>query len=438
MRVGVIGAGYVGLVTAIGLASSGHRVTVAEQDAEKLEALQRGKVPFYEPGLQDWLEALGERLTFTASARDLGFQDVVIVAVGTPSIPFGQTDLSQVKNAIKDIVETAAPDTVIVMKSTVPPGTGRELIRTYLDTSGRRMLYASNPEFLRQGQAMQDWFHPHRVVIGADDREAAERVASLYSGIQAPIIFTDITSAEMIKYAANALLATKISFINEVANLCELVGANIDDVVHGVGLDPRLGPHFLQPGIGYGGSCFPKDTRALEFTATVNGYSFELLRAVIEVNRRQRIRVVHRLATILGRLEGKQLGLLGLTFKPGTDDTRESPGLEIAEMLAAHGATVRAYDPCARLPDTGLIRPKVIRVGSLLDAVDGSAAVIVATDWPEFRTADWAAIRSRMVTPYLVFDGRNCLDREAVTRAGLQYIGIGRRRMLPEETAFRS
>lgn len=429
MRIGVVGAGYVGLVAAVGLAAAGHEVAVAEADPERLGALRRGRVPFFEPGLAEWLHSVQRRITFVSSVGDLGPRDAVVVAVGTPSGPLGQTDLSQVRRAVSQLADTAAEGTVVVMKSTVPPGTGRELVRSYLEPARKGLRYVSNPEFLREGKAVEDWLHPARIVVGTDDEDAADLMRELYQHLEAPLLVTDVTSAEMIKYAANALLATKISFINEIANLCELVGAHIDDVVRGVGMDPRLGPHFLQPGIGYGGSCFPKDTRALDFTASVNGYSFELLRAVIEVNRRQRIRVVHRLAAELGGLTGRRVAVLGLAFKPGTDDTRESPGLEIAEMLAGNGARVSVYDPMARLParPAGEIYPGVVRVPTLLEAVEMAGAVVVATEWPEFREADWAAIRRAMVGPYVVYDGRNCLGPEQMVRAGFRYIGVGRK-----------
>lgn len=434
MRVGVVGAGYVGLVAAAGLALAGHETVVAEANPVRLARLRERKAPFFEPGLDEWLERAGARLTAVGSIAEMGPRDVVIIAVGTPSGVSGQSDLTYVRQAMQEVVSTAAPRTVIVMKSTVPPGTGRELVRQYVAPAGRGLAYVSNPEFLREGKALHDWLHPDRIVIGAEERWAAERVVELYREIPAPVLQTDITSAEMIKYAANALLATKISFINEIANLCELVGAHIDDVAKGVGMDPRLGAHFLQAGIGYGGSCFPKDTRALYFTAAVNGYAFELLRAVIEVNRRQRIRVVQRLNAMLEGLAGRSIAVLGLSFKPGTDDTRESPGLEIAVTLAGSGARVQVYDPVAVLPDAGgppsapvPLAPGLVRTPSMEEALQGAQAVVVATEWPEFVQADWGRLHRLMAAPYVVFDGRNCLDAAPLIALGFRYVGVGRR-----------
>ncbi|WP_324715313.1 UDP-glucose/GDP-mannose dehydrogenase family protein [Carboxydochorda subterranea] len=428
MHVGVVGAGYVGLVAAVGLAAAGHDTAVAEADPAKLAALREGRVPFYEPGLQEWLDSVAARMTFVESAGSLPPCDVVLIAVGTPSGPSGQTDLTQVRQAVREVAATARPGTVVAMKSTVPPGTGLELVRAYLEPAGRDLAYVSNPEFLREGKAVDDWLHPDRVVVGAAEPGAGERVAELYRHLGAPLLMTDITSAEMVKYASNALLATKISFINEIANVCELVGAHIDDVARGVGMDPRLGSHFLQAGIGYGGSCFPKDTRALDFTAALNGYSFELLTAVIEVNRRQRIRVVQRLHEALGGLAGRSVAVLGLSFKPGTDDTRESPGVEIARMLAGAGAEVRAYDPVARLSQEAeqVLGPGARRTATLAEAVAGAQAVVVATEWQEFREADWAAVRRAMERPWVIFDGRNCLDGEAMESLGFTYFAVGR------------
>ncbi|MBE3597553.1 MAG: nucleotide sugar dehydrogenase [Limnochordaceae bacterium] len=429
MRVGVIGAGYVGLVAAVGLAAAGDETAVAEADPAKLAALREGRVPFFEPGLQEWFEATRSRMTFAATVGALPACDVVIVAVGTPSGPSGQTDLSQVRRAVQDLAAAARPGTVLAMKSTVPPGTGLELVRAYLEPAGRGLRYVSNPEFLREGKAVYDWLQPDRVVVGAADPEAGERMAELYHHLGAPLLMTDITSAEMVQYASNALLATKISFINEIANVCELVGARIDDVARGVGMDPRLGSHFLQASIGYGGSCFPNDTRALDFAAALNGYAFELLAAVIEVNRRQRIRVVQRLHQALGGLAGRRVAVLGLSFKPGTDDTRESPGVEIARMLAGAGAVVRAYDPVARLSGDAeeVLGSGGERLATLEDAVAGAQAVVVATEWQEFREADWAALRGVMQSPWVVFDGRNCLDGEMLDSLGFTYLAVWRR-----------
>ena len=315
--------------------------------------------------------------------------------------------------------------TIMVMKSTVPPGTGVRLIKDYLQ--GTSITYISNPEFLRGGQGVYDWYHPDRIVIGADDNRAADKVRLMYSGIEAPVLVTDITSAEMIKYASNTFLATKISFINEIANICETVGANIDDVATGMGLDPRIGPAFLQAGLGYGGHCLPKDASALSSLASSKGYDFRVLRAAMEVNARQRILVVNKLKQLLGSLKGKEIALLGLAFKPGTNDASEAPSLDIARLLIAEGAKLRAYDPAAIESARSLLPDSVVFAGDVYSAVAGACAIVLATEWPEFIEADWNRIKEAMVKPYAVIDGRNALPAERLINAGFKYSGVGRK-----------
>ena len=348
-----------------------------------------------------------------------------MIAVNTPAMPDGSCDLSYVYTAVAQVRDALDGPTVMVMKSTVPPGTGIGLIKSYLQ--GTQITYASNPEFLRGGRGVYDWYHPDRIVIGTDDNRAADKVRIMYSGIEAPVLVTDITSAEMIKYASNTFLATKISFINEIANICETVGANIDDVARGMGLDPRIGPAFLQAGLGYGGHCLPKDAAALNFLASSKGYDFKVLRAAMEANTRQRILVVNKLKQLLGSLKGKEIALLGLAFKPGTNDVSQAPSVDIARLLIAEGAKLHAYDPAALENARSLLPDTVVSARDVYSAVAGACAIILATDWPEFIEADWSRIKEAMVKPYVIVDGRNALPAKKLTDTGLKYFGVGRK-----------
>ena len=418
-RITVFGAGYVGLVTGVCLASSGHVVTVLDVDRAKLDVLAEGRCPFFEPGLEELMaeaKAAG-RLTFAESSEAGPLDSIAIVAVGTPATTTGSADMRYVRAVIDHIADVATPGTVAVMKSTVPPGTGR-MLAARLEPAG--VEYVSNPEFLREGSAVTDWFATDRIVLGGSG-PGVERMRRLYDTIDAPVLACDVTSAEMIKYASNAFLATKISFVNEIAVLCDLVGANIDEVAHGIGMDARIGSAFLRPGIGYGGSCFPKDTRALDFLATLHGYDFHLLRAVIEVNARQRLLPVRALKAHFGSLEGKRIAVLGLTFKPETDDTREAPAIEIVQLLAAEGAEVVGYNPIpVTLPDGPAI------AATLAEAVASADAVVLATEWSEIVNADWTTLVGSMREGAVVFDGRNGLDPQVISAAGAKYIGVGR------------
>ena len=421
MTVGIFGAGWVGLVTGACLAELGHEVVVRDVVPGKIEALRRGEVPFHEPDLQALLERNRGRISFTLdageAARGAAF---VFVCVDTPPTHSGDADLSRVWTVVEELPrETRA---VLVMKSTVPVGTG-EKVRLGLDARGLESVgYVSNPEFLAEGRAVRDFMHPDRIVIGAFDEADGDAVAELYESVDAPIVRCDVHSAEMIKLAANAFLMTRISFINEIANVCELTGADVTKVAEGVGLDHRLGPHFLRAGIGFGGSCFPKDSLALKQLASNSGYHFQLLSAVIEVNELQKRRVVAKLQKHLGSLRGRMIALLGLAFKPGTDDMREAPSIVLASRLLAEGADVRGWDPVARPGD--LLRGVTI-ADSVLEAVRDADAAVVVTEWPELRqlaSADvLAAMRGR-----LIVDGRNLLDPEAARAAGFVYEGIGR------------
>lgn len=429
MKISVIGAGYVGLVAACCLAHSGHEVICIERDHHKSKKIQGGFIPFYEEGLEKILvRGLSSgRLRISSDPSDAISADVVMVAVGTPSLPDGRIDLSQIYGVMEEISKKPFNPPVLVMKSTVPPGLGLDLQKRFLSGAGSGTAYISNPEFLREGQAVKDWYNPDRIVLGGDNHNALALMRDLYSDIDAPVCVMDVTSAEMAKYASNAFLATKISFINEIANLCDLLGADISSVARAVGMDKRIGNHFLQAGLGYGGSCFPKDTRGLDFISTLNGHTFNLLKAVIEVNFRQRILTVRKLTEQLGSLYGKRVAVLGLSFKPGTDDMRESPSLDIVRLLLDEGARVSAFDPRADTNRETFLMSRCSLFSDAMSAVSECHAVVVATEWKEFLEIDWPAVRERMVQPYVVLDGRNCLDPGKLKESGIRYIGMGRR-----------
>ena len=427
MNVTVVGAGYVGLVAACCLAGSGHQVTCVEKDQDKLAVLKQGKSTILEKGIDPLLEQAmsAGKLTFSATLPQPLEADAVMVAVGTPCLLTGGADLSFIYRVVAEVKAATRGPLVLVMKSTVPPGTGTRVIGRYLENTA--IAYVSNPEFLREGLAIEDWYHPSRIVIGAQSGEAADIVSRLYSDIPAPVVVTDITSAETIKYAANAFLATKISFINEIANLCEAVGATVDDVAMGMGLDPRIGSEFLRAGLGYGGSCFPKDTRALDFVALNHGYDFRLLKSTIEVNTRQRVLPVHKLRQLMGSLEGKEIALLGLAFKPDTDDIREAPSLDIASLLSEAGARLRVYDPVAMEKCRYLLPAGVAFAHDVYSAAAGARALVLVTEWQEFIDADWAAVKEQMQEPYIVLDGRNALSATRMSALGFTYTGVGRK-----------
>jgi UDPglucose 6-dehydrogenase len=422
VRVAVFGAGYVGLVTGACFAELGHDVVVRDVVAEKIDALRAGHVPIHEDGLAELLEANAERLVFTTDvAEAVEGADVVYIAVGTPPTYSGDADLSAVWTVV-DELPLVERRIVVAMKSTVPVGTGRS-VRHRLDDRGLGNVgYVSNPEFTAEGTAVQDFMRPDRIVIGAFDVADGDVVAKLHEGIAAPIVRCDVASAEMIKLAANAALVTRISFINEIANVCEATGADVTTVAEGIGLDRRIGPSFLRAGIGFGGSCFPKDSLALKQLAANSGYNFQLLNAVIEVNELQKRRVIGKLERRLGPLRGKRIALLGLAFKPGTDDMREAPSLVLAGRLLSEGADVTAWDPVA---DGAAHLHGVAVAGSALEALDGADAAVVVTEWPELRELDWAAAGERMRTRVVV-DGRNLLDPDALRALGFVYEGIGR------------
>ncbi|HLB03887.1 MAG TPA: UDP-glucose/GDP-mannose dehydrogenase family protein [Gaiellaceae bacterium] len=422
--IGVIGAGWVGLVTAACFADLGHDVVVRDIVPERVADLQAGRVPIHEPGLPELLAQARDRLRFTLEMADLfAAARVAFVCVGTPPTYSGDADLSavwHVLDELPDVDERA----LLVMKSTVPVGTG-EKVRAALDARGLAHVgYVSNPEFLAEGTAVRDFQAPDRIVIGAFAESDADRVAALYAPIEAPIVRVDVASAEMIKLASNAFLATRISFINEIANVCEVTGADVEQVARGMGLDHRLGPHFLRAGIGFGGSCFPKDVQALKQLAGNSGYHFQLLNAVIEVNELQKRRVVGKLAKHLGELRGKTIALLGLSFKPNTNDMREASSLVLAARLLAEGATVRGWDPVS-LEEAQALMQGVELCETVLTAVTGADAAVVVTEWPELRGLASSEVRAAMRNP-LIVDGRNLLDPEEARTAGFTYEGIGR------------
>jgi UDPglucose 6-dehydrogenase len=423
--VGVIGVGWVGLVTAACFAELGHQVIARDIVAEKIETLSRGETTIHEPGLGELLRANAERITFTTEmSAVLEGARLLFVCVDTPPTYSGDANLSRVRAVVGEL--GGGGEHVLVMKSTVPAGTGHSIRR---DVPG--LAYVSCPEFLKEGSAVEDFMHPDRVVVGADagDEEAAAAVAALYEPLGGEILRTDVASAEMIKLASNAFLATKISFINEIANVCEEVGADVGEVANGMGLDTRIGSSFLRPGIGYGGSCFPKDVSALKMLAGNSGYHFQLLTAVIEVNELQKRRVVGKLEKHLGSLLGKRVALLGLAFKPETDDMREASSLVLAARLQGEGAEVVAYDPVAA-ERAGELLDSVEMAGSAAAALEGADAAVLVTEWPEFAALDWAEAASRMARP-LIVDGRNFLDPATLRAAGFEYEGIGKPQIAP-------
>jgi UDPglucose 6-dehydrogenase len=423
-KIGMFGAGYVGLVTGACFADLGHDVVIRDILPERIERLRAGEVPIYEPGLDEVIERNRERIHFTLDVHEaVDGAEFLYVAVGTPPTESGDADLASVWAVVDELPEDVPGRPIVVMKSTVPVGTGAH-VRARLDARGLSNVgYVSNPEFLAEGSAVADFTRPDRIVVGAFDQEDAERVVGLHQGIDGQVVHTDVPSAELVKLAANAFLSTRISFINEIANVCELVGADVVDVARGVGLDHRLGPHFLRAGIGFGGSCFPKDVSALKQLAGNEGYPFMLLHAVWEVNELQKRRVVQKLQKHLGPLRGKKIALLGLAFKPNTDDMREAPSRVIAYRLLSEGAEVRAWDPVAHPAD--LIGIELC--DTVLDAVRDADAAVIVTEWPELASVASVEVREAMANP-LIVDGRNLLDPESTRAAGFTYEGIGRPR----------
>jgi UDPglucose 6-dehydrogenase len=429
-RICVVGTGYAGLANSACLADLGNGVIGLDLDQTKIDQLNQGILPIYEPGLAEIVQrnlAAG-RLEFSTS-YDSGIQDaeLVFVCVGTPAGAEGETDLADVERAAIDVAERLHQPIVIVNRSTVPIGTGdwmSDVISRHLKNRNVPFSVVSNPEFLREGSAVYDWMHPDRIVLGTTDPDAAEKVSQVYRALGAELIVTDPRTAEMIKYAANAFLASKISFINEIANICEALGADVRTVAHGMGTDRRISPHFLEAGIGWGGSCFPKDVRALAYIAAVHGQHPQMLRAVVEINTDQRKRAVTKVREILGGFRGKVIGVWGLTFKPNTDDLRDAPSISVIRMLLNEGATVRAYDPVGHDKAKALL-PHVVYCDSPYDAAQEADAIFLVTEWNEFKQLDMARVRDLMRQPILL-DGRNVYDPQHMREMGFIYRGMGR------------
>jgi UDPglucose 6-dehydrogenase len=421
VEVAVIGAGYVGLVTGAGLANLGHSVRVGESNPERVEMLRAGQVPIFEHGLPDLISRAIERETISfhsSNPEAVEGAALVFLCLPTPESEDGRADLRFIHSVIDELANQVGDDVVFVVKSTVPPGTAASLRKRLADLGSSARL-VSHPEFLREGKAVEDFMEPDRIVVGSYDKADAELVASLYRSIDTEVIITDPTSSEMIKYANNAYLATRITFANALANVCEAVGADVLDVIHGIGLDHRIGPHFLQPGPGYGGSCFPKDTAALIAVAGDAGYDFQLLRAVIEADHEQRRRVAEKVRQAAGGgLHRRRIAMWGVAFKAGTDDVRESPALRIARLLQADGAEVVAYDPEAHSDE-------LIMASDPISAATDADVLLVTTEWPEFATVDMTRV-AEVMKGHRVVDARNLLDSAAVRAAGLDYWGLGR------------
>jgi len=435
MNICVIGTGYVGLVTGACFAEFGLNVTCVDKDKDKIEKLSRGETPIYEPGLQELLQrnAKQGRLSFTTLVEE-GVKNalVIFIAVGTPPKQDGESDLRYIKEVARQTAKTMDGYKVIVTKSTVPVGTGKMIADIIKKHQNVKINFdiASNPEFLREGSAIEDFLRPNRVVIGASSEQATAILKDLYRPlylIETPFLITNVETAEMIKYASNAFLATKISFINEIANLCEKVGADVHGVAKGMGLDKRIGSKFLHPGPGYGGSCFPKDTRALSQLAKKNNCELKIVKSVIEVNQRQRTIMIDKIKKSVGEIKGKTIGILGLSFKPNTDDTRESPAIEIAKTLIRRGAKIRTYDPEA-LETAKVIfnSSKVIYCKDAYEVAKGSNALVIATEWNQFRMLDMKRIKRLLKKPILI-DLRNIYDPSYVKKLGFSYTSVGRK-----------
>jgi UDPglucose 6-dehydrogenase len=435
MNVAVVGTGYVGLVTGAVFADLGNDVVCVDKDAAKIEALRAGRMPIYEPGLEELVgrNVADGRLEFSTDlAAAVHRSDIIFIAVGTPPKATGESDLTAVEEVARGIAHALDRYKVIVNKSTVPVGTG-DLVRNIIERNRRRPVnfdVVSNPEFLREGSAIEDTLRPDRIVIGAPSQQVAMTLLELYAPLERPMIITDVYSAEIIKYASNAFLATKISFINEIANVCELAGGDVTQVMKGMGLDPRIGAAFLNAGLGYGGSCFPKDTDALIQTAASLGYELRTLRAVVDVNRERIQRLVALVRKVLDPLDGRVIAVLGLAFKPKTDDMREARSAELIARLVEAGAQVRAYDPVAMENARRTLSSAVEYCQSSYEAAEGADAAVIVTEWNEFKLLNLERLRQVMRRP-LVFDGRNIYEPERMRRLGFEYHSIGRKPVFP-------
>jgi UDPglucose 6-dehydrogenase len=431
MRLAVVGTGYVGLVAGACLAETGNTVVCVDKDDSKIRTLRRGKIPIYEPGLEELVRRnrLEKRLTFTTDLPKAVKQaDVIFIAVGTPQGEDGSADLQHVMGVARDIARAMNGYKVIVDKSTVPVGTAEKVREIVRRETTHPFSVVSNPEFLKQGAAVDDFLKPDRVVIGADDERAAELMRQIYQPFTrtgAPIMVMDCASAEICKYAANALLATRISFMNEIATLCEMFGADVDQVRRAAGSDRRIGPSFLFPGCGYGGSCFPKDVKAVVKFAADKGYDFQILKAVESVNEQQKVRLAERIERHVGPLKGKTIAIWGLAFKPRTDDMREAPAIVIIRRLINAGAKIQAFDPAAMDVARKIFGTSITLCAGAYEALAGADALAMVTEWNEFREPDFAKMRKLMAAP-VIFDGRNIYSREQMRAHGFTYFSIGR------------
>ncbi|MFH0924546.1 MAG: UDP-glucose/GDP-mannose dehydrogenase family protein [bacterium] len=437
MNISVVGIGYVGLVSATIFSDLGNDVICVDNNKEKIDGLKKGHLPIYEPGLQEMVlrNFKDKRLVFTTSLEE-GVRDseIIFIAVGTPPKNNGETDLSHVESVALGIARYIDSYKIIVNKSTVPVGTG-DFVGNIIKNNQREKInfdVVSNPEFLREGSAIYDSLNPDRIIIGAPNKQVALRLLELYASLERPMLITDVRSAEMIKYASNSFLATKISFINAIANICEKTGADVTQVIKGMGYDSRIGSEFLQAGLGFGGSCFPKDVASLVYTSSKFGYDFKLLKSVLEINNERALAFVYLIKNILGDLKGKVLGVLGLAFKPNTDDMREAKSIEIIQKLLECGAKIKAYDPVAN-DNAKLILPDLDYCKSSYEAASKTDAILVLTEWREFKLLNLEKIRDSMKTP-IIFDGRNLYNPERKKRLGFKYYSLGRNNKINDET----
>lgn len=437
MKIAVVGTGYVGLVTGTCLSEIGHTVTCIDIDSTKVEKMRAGQSPIYEPGLDELMKKnIEDKRLFFTTQHEVGFDhaDVIYIAVGTPEKEDGSANLSFVEQVAKDIATNVKKDTIVVTKSTVPVGTNHWIKQVIQDNllHNVNVEVVSNPEFLREGSAIYDSFNGDRIVVGVDNEEAANVIEELNKPFGIPVFKTDIRSAEMIKYAANAFLATKISFINEISNICEKVGANVEDVAYGMGQDNRIGTQFLNAGIGYGGSCFPKDTKALVQIAGNVEYDFDLLKGVIRVNQKQQEMLINKLNECFGSLKDKKVAVLGLAFKPNTDDMREAASIVITQHLIEKGANVTAYDPVATKNAKGILDNKIHYAANINEALKEADVALILTEWNEIKELDLQVFKEHMKHP-IIFDGRNCYDPRIVEKYQVEYHSMGRASVLNKE-----
>lgn len=430
MNISIIGSGYVGLVTGACFAELGNSVICADNNGKKISELKKGLIPIYEPGLEELIagNVRAKRLRFTSSIKEAVKNcEIIFIAVGTPPLENGEADLTGIENVAYNIAVNIDGYRLIVEKSTVPVETGMWVKRTIQAYIKRKIKFdvASNPEFLREGQAISDFMHPDRVVIGTESKKAADLLTSLYKPLNAPLLITDIKSAELIKHASNSFLAAKISFINAIADICDKVGADITEVAAGIGLDKRIGPGFLNAGIGYGGSCFPKDLDAFITISEKIGYDFELLKAVKRINQRQQEVFIEKIKKALWIIKGKTIGAFGLSFKPNTDDIRNAPALDIIRRLTDEGAKIKAYDPRAREKAQEALSQQVKFCGTPYEACKNSDCLLILTEWDEFKELDFTKIKKLLRRPVII-DGRNIYDPKKMKKAGFTYIGMGR------------